>query len=280
MSLDAVIGDLACPQCEAALLLEGGTVRCAQGHSFDVARSGYVNLLPAGTSPGTADTPAMVAARAAFLGSEPFDPVVEAVAAAAEALAGDVTGCVVDAGAGTGHYLAAVLDRVPGRAGLALDISKHAAKRAARCHPRAGAVVCDTWGRLPVRDGAAAVVLDVFSPRNAAEFARVLGEGGGLVVATPTSAHLAELREPLGLISVDERKTERIGEAFEGRFHQEGDAVVEYALSLDREQALCVLEMGPSARHVGEEERRARASKLAERTVASVSVSVASYRRS
>ncbi len=279
MSLDAVIGDLACPKCEAALLLEGGAVRCAQGHSFDVARSGYVNLLPAGTSPGTADAPAMVAARAAFLGSGAFDPVVEAVAAAAEALARDVSGCVVDAGAGTGHYLAAVLDRVPGRAGLALDISKHAAKRAARCHPRAAAVVCDTWGRLPVRDGVAAVVLDVFSPRNAAEFARVLAEGGGLVVATPTSAHLAELREPLGLISVDERKTERIDEAFEGRFQQVGDAVVEYALSLDRGQALGVLEMGPSARHVGEEERRARVSKLAERTVASVSVRVASYRR-
>ena len=63
-------------------------------------------------------------------------------------------GCVLDLGAGTGWYLARVLDRLPGRSGLALDLSRHALRRAARAHARIGAVAADAWGPLPVRDAA------------------------------------------------------------------------------------------------------------------------------
>ncbi len=77
-----------------------------------------------------------------------------------------VPGCAADVGAGPGYYLAAVLGQLPGRAGLALDVSKFALRRAARAHPRIGAVAADAWRRLPVADGAAAVVVNVFAPRS------------------------------------------------------------------------------------------------------------------
>src|SRR5690606_6340959 len=81
---------------------------------------------------------------------------------------------IVDAGAGTGHLLARVLDRAgPHAVGLALDISKHAIKRAARAHPRIGAVVADVWRPIPIRDGRAALVMNAFAPRNGPEFARI-----------------------------------------------------------------------------------------------------------
>ena len=64
-------------------------------------------------------------------------------------------------------------------------MAKPAARRAARAHPRAAAVVCDVWRGLPIADGCADLVLDVFAPRNGAEFARVLRPGGTLVVVTP-----------------------------------------------------------------------------------------------
>ena len=177
--LDAVIRYLACPHCGAGLASDGtGALRCRSGHAFDIARQGYASLLPAGASGGRGDTAAMVRARADFLASGHF-----------ASLAGwprwwltwcrrRPAGCVADVGAGTGYYLAAVLDRLPGLSGLALDASKFAVRKAARAHQRIGAVACDAWRRLPVADSAAAAVLNVFAPRNAAELRRILHPAG------------------------------------------------------------------------------------------------------
>lgn len=139
-----VLPYLQCPHCGTALAFAGDTVRCTIGHQFDVARQGYVNLVPGKAS---GDSAAMVAARADFLGKGHYAPIVRAVVEAA----GEVRGCVADLGAGTGHYLAAVLDASPGSVGLALEAAKPALKRAARAHPRIGAVGADAWGVLPVR---------------------------------------------------------------------------------------------------------------------------------
>lgn len=238
-------------------------MRCAAGHAFDVARQGYLNLLTGAPAPGTADTAAMVAAREDFLASGHYAPLQQAIATAAAGLAGPGTvgaeaGCVVDAGAGTGRYLAAVLDALPGRAGLALDVSKYALRRAARAHPRAGAVAWDVWRRFPVADGVASLVLDVFSPRNGAEFHRVLEPGGALLVVTPAPGHLRELTGPLGLLAVDERKDERLADAL-GTWFTAGDRTdLTVPLRLTHEESAAVIAMGPNAHHIDPAELRAR----------------------
>ncbi len=114
--------------------------------------------------------------------------------------AGGASGLAVDVGAGTGQHLAAVLDGNPALRGLALDVSKPALRRAARVHERAGAVRADAWRRLPLADHDTAVLLDVFAPRNGAEFHRVLRPDGRLLVVTPEPDHLAELVDALGLL--------------------------------------------------------------------------------
>jgi 23S rRNA (guanine745-N1)-methyltransferase len=162
---------------------------------------------------------------------------------------GGAPGCVLEIGAGTGYYLAAVLDALPGRAGLALDASKAALRRAAHAHPRIGAVAADAWRRLPVADGAAAVVLDVFAPRRGAELARVLHPGGQLLVVTPNPGHLAELAGPLGLLSVDPRKEERLAATLGPSFTLLRQRSHDAALSLSRPDVAAVIGMGPSARH-------------------------------
>jgi len=265
---------LACPHCGRRLSGSDRVLACEAGHAFDIAREGYVNLLEGGARPGTADTPAMVAARTAFLAGGHFAPLDAALADAAAIGAG---GCIVDVGAGTGEHLAAVLDRLPGRTGLALDVSKYAARRAARAHPRIGAVVCDAWGTLPVRSGVAAVVMSVFAPRNPSEFARMLAPGGTLVVATPTPAHLGELIGPLGMVTVDPRKEERLETAFAGLFRRECTRTVERALSLSRTDAVAVALMGPSAHHLSAGEAQERAERLAEPIVATMSVAVSTW---
>lgn len=267
---------LLCPHCGGSLAPSDGALRCPAGHSFDVARQGYVNLTGAGTHTGTADTRAMVAARQAFLASGHFRPLLDAVATAAAEAAHGVPGCLIDAGGGTGEYLAAALDRMPEREGLVLDLSKDACKHAARLHPRMSAVVADTWRQLPLAGGSAAVVLNVFAPRNAAEFARVLAPGGAVVTVTPNAAHLGELVAALGLVTVDARKEERLEEQLGTLFERERSTCVERTLALTREEAALVVGMGPSARHLEMAELDACLAALGEpvRTTLSATVSV------
>ncbi|MBN1192666.1 MAG: methyltransferase domain-containing protein [Coriobacteriia bacterium] len=268
---------LACPDCGGPLVALDGVLRCEAGHSFDVARQGYVNLLRGGTHTGTADSAGMVAARAAFLGAGHYAPLMEVVAASVALAVSGVEGCILDAGAGTGEYLAAVLDRLPGRVGLALDISKHAARRAARAHERVGAVVCDAWGRLPVRDGAAAAVLSVFAPRNPDEFARVLAPGGALVVVTPTMRHLSEIVGPLGMVGIDPHKQERLQAALSGLFECTSTCAVEREVQMSRADAIAAAQMGPSAYHTAPEEVARLAREMSEPVVATLSVTVGTW---
>lgn len=276
-----VLTYLTCPVCSSSLSEDAGTLRCERGHAFDRARQGYVNLLAGGSRPGTADTPEMVAAREEFLGAGHLVPLIDAlVAQTSQLLTAAGPGCIVDAGAGTGAYLAAVLDAAPERVGIALDISKHAARRAARAHERMGAVVCDAWGALPVRTGSAAVVLSVFAPRNAAEFARVLSHEGMLLVVTPTSRHVREVVRALDLITVDENKNARLERALEPHFELVSEATVEAPLSLSHADVAAFAGMGPSARHIAAYELASRIEALPEPAETVLSVRLTSWRPS
>lgn len=279
MSLDSVARYLSCPVCGRHLGLGGGSLRCGDGHAFDVARQGYVNLSRAKPS-HEGDSAAMLDSRDAFLGSGHYAPLARVIAEVAADAAGRVPDdtCLADAGAGTGYYLAAALDAVPGRAGVALDVSRYAARRAAKAHPRAGSVLCDVWSHLPLRDGCVGVLLNVFAPRNGPEMARVLHPGGTLLVVTPTSAHLGELVSRLGLIDVDAQKEERLATTLGPRFELTGRRQVDFTVALSQADALALVEMGPSARHGDENVRRAGVAGLPDPLDATVSVTVAQYR--
>jgi 23S rRNA (guanine745-N1)-methyltransferase len=271
---------LACPTCGAGLTATGddAALRCSSGHAFDRARHGQVTLLPPGHRPPSGDTAEMVADRVSFLGAGHYAGVTEALADAV--LAGDEPpGTLLDLGGGTGHHLAAVLDRLPGAVGLGLDSSRYAARRAARAHPRALAVVADSWARLPVRDGALDRVLVVFAPRNGAEIARVLRPGGRLVVVTPAADHLAELVGPLGLLRVDPDKAARLAATVEP--HLEPVATVPHreVVALDHAAVTTLVGMGPHARHLSREQLAAAVAALPEPVRVTVSVDVTTYRR-
>lgn len=274
--LSDIVAYLTCPVCSGDLSLGPGALRCASGHSFDIARQGYVNLLSGGAQAGTADTAAMVEARAAFLAEGHFASL--AALLADRVAATDRTGCperpahpenpglIVDAGAGTGYYLSAALDRCPSAVGAAIDISKFALRRAARAHPRIGAVVADMWGPLPVRSDTARVVLNVFAPRNPAEFRRILRPDGALLVVTPTARHLREVVRPLQLLAVDDDKTRQLDAALGEHFSLVDRDEHEVDLLLSHQAVETLVLMGPSAWHRTAADVRRRLADLTEFT--------------
>ena len=237
----SALGWLVCPRCGAPLSRRDGALVCPARHSFDIARQGYVNLL-GHAAPANADTPAMVAARDRFLGGGHYAPIAAAVARGAAGARR-----ILEVGAGTGHYLAAALDAAPDAEGLATDVSPAAARRAARCHPRAAAVVADTWAGLPLPDGAVDALLCVFAPRNPAEFDRLLAPTGRLVVAVPAAEHLGELRSRHGLLDVPGDKTAAIAAAWPAWSADVEE--VRYRLDLTGDQVADLIAMGPNAFH-------------------------------
>lgn len=212
---------------------------CPTGHSFDRGRGGYLNLLIGGrlgSRASAGDTPDSLAARRRFLRGGHYAPIAQAVAAAV----GTPDGPVLDIGCGEGYYLSQLAPATePHRYGL--DVSKTAVQMAARAHPHTQFVVGTAY-HLPVLDHSVAVVVSVFAPHPADEFARVLRPGGRWVTATPGPNHLRELRPDL-------RDRELVGARLERRAEPPAgaaDAVhLEFELHLDAAAASDLHHMTP-----------------------------------
>ncbi|AGZ46165.1 putative RNA methyltransferase [Actinoplanes friuliensis] len=244
--IDGALPYLRCPVCREALERTGDQVLgCPRRHSFDIARQGYVNLT-AGRSPHSGDTAAMIEDREAFLAAGHYTFITKILT---ETVRPD-DGLIVDAGTGTGHYLAHLLDARPDAYGLGLDVSKPALRRAARAHPRAAAALTDLWSPLPLEDVCVSTIVNVFSPRNGPEFRRVLHSDGTLIVVTPAQDHLAELVEAHGLIGVDPAKPDRVSENLGTLFEAEGTTTLRHEMHLTAAEVRTLIGMTPSAHHV------------------------------
>ena len=239
------------------------------GHSYDVAKQGYVTLAAGKGIGHEGDSLEMVNSRETFLSNGHFAPFVESVSDAladvVEGVAGDADPVILEAGAGTGYYLAHTLDLIQGARGVGLDVSVPAAKHLAKSHPRVGAVVADVWEQLPIRTGSIHALAVVFAPRNPAEFARVLVEGGEAVMLVADQGHLDELREPLGILGVEEGKVERLIAQSEGHLVPAAEPeLIEFPMLLERDAIAAQVGMSPSARHLDKETLQARLAELPE----------------
>jgi len=243
-----VVAALACPLDAAPMSEDADGLHCPHGHRFDRARQGHVTLI-ARPLRHAGDSADQVARRRAVHDAGILQAVHDAVVA--EATATPLPpGLVVDLGAGPGTYLAATLDALPDRAGLAVDVSRAAARRATRCHPRAGAIVADVWDRVPLRDGTAALVLVVFAPRSGGEPARLLVPGGTLLVVTPGPSHLAELRARTPALAIAAGKDDEVAGTLGPEVRTAATRRITDRREVARELALDLLAMGPSGHHL------------------------------
>ena len=192
-----------CPLCAAPLEREERRLLCPNGHSFDRAAAGYVHLLPANKkhSKDPGDDKDMVAARTAFLEKGYYHPLRDALCQAVAEYAVNIPDPVlIDSGCGEGYYAAGLFQALtqeelsPRIAGV--DLSKAALRRAAKRVPEGEFAVASVY-HLPVPDASADVLVNIFSPLAAEEFARVLRPGGLFCYAVPSPRHLWEMKEIL-----------------------------------------------------------------------------------
>lgn len=174
------------------LMRDERRLRCPQGHSFDIARSGYINLLQPQDrrSKRAGDAAAVNAARRRLHDRGVTAPLLKSVEELVVPTRDDV---ILDAGCGDGFYLGN-LARQFGCDAHGVDISIAAADSAARRYPTCEWIVANADRFLPYADGQFSVVLSIAARMNAPEFRRVLRDDGRLLVAVPGPDDLIQVR--------------------------------------------------------------------------------------
>ena len=221
-----------CPLCGGALTRQEHRAVCPQGHSFDVARQGYVHLLPVNKMhsklPG--DSREMVEGRRRFLEAgyyAPFRQELCRLAAACASQLGSPAGeglLLCDAGCGEGYYTAGLHEALPQARVCGFDISKLAVKAAAGKYKSVEFGVASSFA-IPLGEASVHLLTDVFSPLAAEEFARVVKPGGFFLYAVPGERHLYGLKELLyeNPYESPHREPERPGLRFVGRSAVRGE---------------------------------------------------------
>ena len=190
---------LNCPICAQPLRCDSShrSWCCDNGHSFDVAKQGYVNLLPVQNkrSKDPGDSKAMVQARAEFLRAKYYQPLADKVA---QVVLNGKPQTVLDAGCGEGYYLRELLAQADLRRQslncVGLDISKWAVQSAAKQDPRVTWLVASN-SQIPLPTDSVDTLLCLFGFPVSAEFKRVLKPDGRLIMVDPASEHLLELKQ-------------------------------------------------------------------------------------
>ncbi|MBJ8471284.1 methyltransferase domain-containing protein [Acinetobacter pittii] len=241
---------LMCPICRQPLNLTERTWRCEQGHSYDVAKQGYVNLhvVQHKHSKNPGDTPESVDARRAFLQGGYYQPLQQAVVALLKQL--DVK-AILDIGCGEGYYTSAMQQVVEQCVGV--DIAKNAVQRAAKLNTEVTWVV-GTGATLPVLDHSMDACTSLFSPIPQAEIARVLKEDGYLIVVTPAAEHLYAMREAL-FEQVNPHTPEKFVEQLQDLFELKQEQIINAPFVLEQQALKNLIAMTPYAYKASPERR-------------------------
>jgi 23S rRNA (guanine745-N1)-methyltransferase len=219
--------------CHLPLVREDRRAVCARGHSFDVARSGYINLLQPqdrkSKQPG--DTPEAVIARRRLHDRGITAPLLQAIAEMAAPSSED---SVLDVGCGDGFYLGSLAAQ-GGFEAHGVDISIPAVDAAARRYPSCEWVVANADRFVPWADQSFSLILSITARMNSPEFRRAIREDGRLLVALPAPDDICELR------GAGRDRVERTVEHFGGEFTLIGRSRATTAAELDAEAVHDVL---------------------------------------
>ena len=264
-SLPHYLRILTCPICQTHFTRVGSAIRCENAHAFDIAKEGYINLLTKKLPASVGDTKEMLLARRAFLEHRHYQQLITAITTLLyDYLKADMdTGLpyitILDAGCGEGYYLGQLQHTLGQQLPAAhidyigLDIAKEAMRMAAKRYKDIHFLVANLKEHLVFANDTLHILLNIFAPRNVEEFARILTLGGIALVVIPAPQHLRQLRETLGLLSIEEHKQEHVIEQFAPHFTSIGATSVHSTLRLNNQEILQAVMMTPNYWHLSNE---------------------------
>jgi len=243
-----------CPICTSSLLLSSSAnnYACENNHHFDLAKEGYLNLLPVqfkhSTEPG--DNKQMMQARREFLEAGFYEPMAKAVAIMIDA---NQPTHLLDLGCGEGYYSRAIATHCSNSLMLhGIDIAKFAIAAAAKKQPSALFIVASS-NRLPYATQYFDLVLRVFAPSNDDELGRVLKPSGLLLTVTPGPRHLWQLKEFIYAEIIEHALESKTPVGFERIDTQR----ISYKITPNPQQRIALLQMTPFAWQANERVQQA-----------------------
>lgn len=225
-----------CPKCGEILAKNGNSLKCPKNHCYDLAASGYVNLLLSDmmNSKLPGDNKLMVNARRSFLSKGYYKPLADAFAETVRKyVENDCT--VLDAGCGEGYYTGIIAERLASYGKSAdifgIDISKNAVNAAAKRYKGISFATASIF-HLPFGDGSCDILATLFAPYCGEEFLRVLKKGGIMVMAIPGERHLWGLKKAV----YDKPYLNEVKDYTLDGFEFVGTEKLDYAISLDNSE--------------------------------------------
>ncbi|MFG1172341.1 23S rRNA (guanine(745)-N(1))-methyltransferase [Erwiniaceae bacterium CAU 1747] len=237
-----------CPLCQQPLIAHPHALRCENQHQFDLAKEGYVNLLPVqhkrSRQPG--DSAEMMQARRNFLDAGHYHPLQQRVCDMLDAALPNGAVEVLDIGCGEGYYTQAVASRLQENRDnpviYGLDVAKIAVRYGAKRYRNVAFCVASSH-RLPFSDKQFDAVLRIYAPCKAAELARVVKPQGLVLTVTPGPRHLLQFK---ALIYQDVKLHDNTLEEMPG-FTLVEEQSLQYRMTLNSEESAALLQMTPFA---------------------------------
>lgn len=241
---------LLCPKCKKSLSQQGQALKCEANHSYDIAASGYVNLLLTTRSGNfIGDNKAMIAARREFLEAGYYRGLGEAIRETIGEYGLEPDFNLIDAGCGEGYYTRLLRNAFPEPSILGVDISRHGCLAASK-QDRESIYITATASAMPVKDNWANTILSVCAPAFGEEFRRLLQPCGKVLMVAPGRNHLMELKEAVYDEAYPNREEKHILEGFQ----QAGSRRISYPITIDKPEHIRQLfAMTPYARRTPRE---------------------------
>lgn len=239
----------ACPICQENLTLIETSLKCSNRHSFDLAKFGYVNLVPQIKQSANYDKENFQN-RQQILEAGFYKAILEGISDLLATKPSAKT--ILDIGCGEGFYSRKLQEAHPDKTFYAFDISKDSVQIAAKSEPNwAVNWFVGDLARLPIKDASMDILLDIFSPANYGEFRRVLSKYGILIKVVPTENHLKEIRQMVqDQLTKKDYSNQDIKEHFQEHFRIQYSQIASLTKSITSEQRQALLSMTPLLFHV------------------------------
>ena len=239
----------ACPICRENLTLVESSLKCENRHSFDLAKFGYVNLVPQIKQSANYDKENFQN-RQQILEAGFYQAILEVVSDLLSNSKNAKT--ILDIGCGEGFYSRKLQERHPDKTFYAFDISKDSVQIAAKSEPNwAVNWFVGDLARLPIKDASMDILLDIFSPANYGEFRRVLSKDGILIKVIPTENHLKEIRQKVqDQLTNKDYSNQDIKNHFQEHFTILSSQTASLTKTITAEQLQALLSMTPLLFHI------------------------------